>query len=139
MSQGGRVDVTSWYSTKQYCSSPTSQGKPAGGGEITTFLIAIRAAGIRFFTNVHYHHSEREAHPSAEVSANGEVVVSGGAIDNFIPGGSIGGSLNMLTASYPVFIDPTQITGWKASGKDQHFPSPAIIRACVVTLGAESV
>lgn len=133
----GNVDLTSWFSGKQYCSSPTSEGKPTGGGEITTYLIAIRAAGIRFHTKIRYNNSELEAHPATEVSANGEVVVSGGAIDNFRPPGLGGNSVNMLTASYPAFEDPTKITGWKAAGKDQHFPSPAVIRACVVTLSAE--
>lgn len=133
----GDMQLTSWFSAKQYCSSPTSNGKPTGGGEITTYLIAIRATGTKFRTKIYYQNSEFAAHPATEVSANGEVVVSGGAINNFRSPGSGNTSVNMLTGSYPAFEDPTKITGWKAVGKDQHYPSPSVIRACVVTLSAE--
>jgi hypothetical protein len=134
--EAGYNDISSWFGTHQYCSSPTSIGKPTGGGSITTYLIAIRAEGIRFRTKLHYRNSEQAQHPSTEVSANGEVVVSGGAIDNFTEEG-LSNSVNMLTASYPAFEDADHITGWKVAGKDQHFPSPSVIRACVVTLSAE--
>lgn len=36
---------SAWYGSKQYCFSPTSNRGPTGGGTISTYLIAIRAAG----------------------------------------------------------------------------------------------
>lgn len=126
-----------WNSKLIYCCSPTSHRGPTGGGNIRTYLIAIRAGGIRFTTHIIHHKSTRASRPESEVQTNEGVVVSGGAINNLIQLTFNEVSINMLTTSQPLFEDdPARITGWKAAGKDHQCPSPSIIQASVVTLSA---
>lgn len=135
--------ITAWYGSKQYCFSPTSNRGPTGGGVISTFLIAIRAAGILFETRVLCEKSELLSRPEAEVLAEGGVVVSGGAIDkqtDLSYNDLADHSVNMLTATYPVFEEAEMnlIKGWKAAGKDHHYTSPSNLRVYCVTLSAEA-
>ncbi len=134
--------ITSWYGTKQFCFSPTSDRGPIGGGSISTFLIAIRAAGISFKTRIFCAKSEETLRPEVEVLAQGGVVVSGGAVDKQIDMSFTdfaGQTINLLTASYPLYDNSNldQIKGWKAAGKDHHFKSPSKVRVYCVTLEAE--
>lgn len=135
--------ITAWYGTKQFCFSPTSDRGPTGGGEIKTYLIAIRAAGIDFKTRIFSEKSEEVSRPESEVMAKAGVVVSGGAVDKQLDMSFTdfaGHTVNMLTASYPLYDPsvPDQIKGWKAAGKDHHFISPSKLRAYCVTLEAEA-
>ena len=93
---------------------------------------------IQLSTTIHSAQGATSSRPSAEVSANGGVVVSGGALDKQSSGGFGSHVINMLTASYPVYDpqQPDQITGWAAAGKDHHYTSPSVVRAYVVTLSA---
>ncbi len=128
--------ITSWFGANQYCCSPTSSRGPAGGGTITSHLIAIRVKDVQLSTTIHSAQGTTSSRPTAEVSANGGVVVSGGALDKQSSGGFGSHVINMLTATYPVY-DPEQtnrITGWAAAGKDHHYTSPSVVRAYVVTL-----
>jgi len=135
--ENGHHGLLSWNSKLIYCCSPTSHRGPTGGGSIRTYLIAIRAERIRFTTKTIHQKSARAPRPEVEALATQGVVVSGGAINNLIHLTFNEVSINMLTATQPVFADdPTQITGWKAVGKDHQCPSPSIIQASVVTLSA---
>ncbi len=126
-----------WNSKLIYCCSPTSHRGPTGGGNIRTYLVAIRADGVCFATKTLHQKSTRASRPEAEVLAAEGVVVSGGAMNNLVQLSFNETSINMLTATQPVFgDDPGHITGWKAIGKDHQCPSPSIIQASVVTLSA---
>jgi hypothetical protein len=134
--------ISAWYGTKHFCFSPTSDRGPIGGGSISTFLIAIRAAGISFKTRVLCAKSEEVVRPEVEVLAEGGVVVSGGAVDRQMDLGFTDfatQTINMLTATYPLFDSSNldQIKGWKAAGKDHHFKSPSKVRVYCVVLEAE--
>ncbi len=131
--------ITAWHGTKQFCFSPTSNRGPTGGGTISTFLIAIRAAGITFQTHILCAKSEQLSRPEAEVLAEDRVVVSGGAVDKQLDmsyNDFADQTINMLTATYPLHEDG-QIKGWKAAGKDHHFISPSKLKVYCVTLTAE--
>lgn len=133
--------ISAWYGTKQFCFSPTSNRGPTGGGGISTFLVAIRAANVSFHTRILSAKSELASRPEVEVLVDHGVVVSGGAIDrqNDISYKDTNDqTVNMLTATYPL-CDPkstNQILGWKVAGKDHHYPCPSVIKAYVVTLSA---
>lgn len=134
--------ISAWYGTKQFCFSPTSNRGPTGGGAITTFLIAIRAAGIVFQTRVLCEKSELASRLEAEVLAQGGVVVSGGAVDkqtDLSYTDLADHNVNMLTGTYPSYDeDSNKILGWKAAGKDHHFTSHSNLRVYCVTLSAEA-
>lgn len=134
--------ISAWYGTKQFCFSPTSNRGPTGGGTISTFLIAIRAAGIVFQTRIVSAKSELLSRPEAEVLADIGVVVSGGAVDkqtDLSYTDLADQNVNMLTATQPLYDESAanQIRGWKAAGKDHHFTSPSNVRVYCVTLSAE--
>lgn len=134
--------ISSWYATKQFCFSPTSDRGPTGGGELSTYLIAIRAEGVDFKTRIFSEKSEELCRPVSEVVAKEGVVVSGGAVDKQLDMSFTdfaGHTVNMLTATYPLYDPsaPERIKGWKAAGKDHHFKSPSKIRVYCVTLEAE--
>lgn len=134
--------ISAWYGTKQFCYSPTSDRGPTGGGNIATYLIAIRADGVSFKTRILYAKSEEVVRPEAEVLVQDGVVVSGGAVDKQMDlsfTDLAGHAINMLTATYPLYESSAldQIKGWKAAGKDHHFKSPSKVRVYCVVLEAE--
>lgn len=134
--------ITAWHGTKQFCFSPTSNRGPIGGGTISTFLIAIRAAGVVFQTKIVSAKSERVSRPEVEVLAKDGAVVAGGAVDKQLDMSYTDfadQTINMLTSTYPLHDDgsQSQIKGWKAAGKDHHFISPSKLKVYCVTLTAE--
>ena len=132
--------LSHWTAAKQYCPSPTSSGGPSGGGSLATFLIAIRAAGIKFQTKLHHVDSEVSSRPLEEVSAPSGTVVSGGVM---IKEGqscwtsSAKEDISFLTSSYPSFETPEAIKGWIAAAKDHNVSSPVAIRTSVIALSGE--